>query len=139
MSLIVQTNTTTGLGAVIDTQGNAVTITKALQHYAAGAAIDGGLKKLGAGTLTLTGTLSYTGNTLVDAGTLNAPAISTPSALVYVATGATLNAPSITADTLTIGGAPMASAPIAPVPEPGTLLLLALSGLVAIPALLRRK
>jgi hypothetical protein len=53
------------------------------------------------------------------------PGIDTPSAFVYVATGATLNSPSIVADTLTIGGPQIGAA--AAVPEPGTLVLLALA------------
>ena len=124
MKLVVKKNATTNLGAVIDTLGYNVTITKALTHDATGPAIDGGLlvkNSAGSGgSLTLTGTLSYTGNTVIDVGTLTATAINTPSALVYVATGATLNAPSITADTLTIGGAPMASASgvLRPCPSP---------------------
>jgi autotransporter-associated beta strand protein len=58
-------------GAVIDTNGNAITIGQALQHEAAlGATADGGLRKLGSGTLTLTGVNSYSGTTSVTAGAL---------------------------------------------------------------------
>ena len=65
------------------------------------------LVKLGDGTFTLTGASTCTGNTVVDAGTLNVPlGINMPNATVYVATGGTLNTPSIVADNLTIGGAP---------------------------------
>jgi autotransporter-associated beta strand protein len=82
--------------------------------------------KLGNGELTLTGLSTRTGDTIVDAGILNVtPGIDTPSAFVYVATGATLNSPSIVADTLTIGGPQIGAA--AAVPEPGTLVLLALA------------
>ena len=56
-----------------------------------GAATTGALTKLGAGTLTLTGTNLYTGATTINAGTLsvNGTAIADTSA-VTVATGATL-------------------------------------------------
>jgi fibronectin-binding autotransporter adhesin len=55
-------------GAVIDTNGNAVTINQPLLHAAAG--LDGGLTKEGDGTLTLTAVNTYNGGTAVTAGTL---------------------------------------------------------------------
>ena len=56
-------------GAVIDIQGNTVAITNALQQDAASPG--GGLTVLGTGgTLTLSGTNTYTGNTTVNGGTL---------------------------------------------------------------------
>jgi autotransporter-associated beta strand protein len=58
-------------GAIIDTQANSITIAQQLLHEAVlGATPDGGLQKLGAGTLTLTGANTYTGPTSVSAGTL---------------------------------------------------------------------
>jgi autotransporter-associated beta strand protein len=116
-------------GAIIDIPtGMSDTIAPALLH--AGAGTDGGLKKNGGGALTLAATPTYNGDTTVNAGVLNANGgISTPSATVYVATGATLNATSIVADTLTIGGAPHLAATA--VPEPGTFVLLVLAGLGA--------
>ena len=60
--------------------------------------------KLGAGVLTLTGASTRTGDTIVDAGTLNMTGLNTPSATVSVKDGAVLNVGSIIADTLTIGG-----------------------------------
>ncbi|MCA9267455.1 MAG: autotransporter-associated beta strand repeat-containing protein, partial [Planctomycetales bacterium] len=61
-------------GANIDTNGFDITINQALLHSTLGgdAAVDGGLTKIGAGTLTLggAGANSYTGTTTVAAGTL---------------------------------------------------------------------
>ncbi len=57
-------------GAIIDSSN--ITIGQALLHSNIGGdnAIDGGLTKLGNGTLTLTGVNTYTGTTTVSAGTL---------------------------------------------------------------------
>jgi autotransporter-associated beta strand protein len=61
-------------GAVIDDGGFAITIGQALVHDTAldtlSVTLDGGLTKLGGGTLTLSGTNTYTGDTSVDDGTL---------------------------------------------------------------------
>ena len=58
-------------GAVLDTQGFNDTIgTPLLTDPALGGATDGGLTKLGSGTLTLTNVNTYNGPTLVMAGTL---------------------------------------------------------------------
>lgn len=59
-------------GAIIDTSGFNISVGQALLHSDIGgdAATDGGLRKTGNGTLTLTGWNSYTGETNVDAGTL---------------------------------------------------------------------
>ncbi|MCC6125790.1 MAG: autotransporter-associated beta strand repeat-containing protein [Pirellulales bacterium] len=122
-------------GAKIDSNGFDLTVTKALNHSGVGA--DGGLLKSGAGVLTLTGAVGYNGNTTVNQGTLTLAALNTPAAAVYVATGGTLNAASIAANSMTIGGAPLAAA--AAVPEPGTLLLLALAGAGMLLAAWRRK
>jgi autotransporter-associated beta strand protein len=59
-------------GAIIDDGGFSIAIGQALVHstFAGDNAVDGGLTKLGAGTLTLSGANSYNGNTTVKAGTL---------------------------------------------------------------------
>ncbi|MHA3775178.1 autotransporter-associated beta strand repeat-containing protein [Verrucomicrobiota bacterium sgz303538] len=66
----ITTNVKAG-SAKIDTNGFDVTIPAVLAHDAAlGATADGGLIKDGAGTLTLSGANSFTGNIQVNAGTL---------------------------------------------------------------------
>ncbi len=77
-------------GAVIDTAGNDVTISQTLAHSGIGgdAAIDGGLTKTGAGTLTLNGANSYTGSTTVNGGTLAVNGTSLPdTGTVVINTG----------------------------------------------------
>ena len=105
----------------------------------------GGLTKLGLGTLTLAVAPTYTGNTEIADGTLqlNVPGTVTLSTVtgagtLKVADGTTLIATSIDVGTLTIGG-PATGAALAAVPEPGTLVLLALAGLTLTGAYLRRK
>src|SRR5262249_31086676 len=80
-------------GAVIDTAGFNVTIGQALQHSAivGDNSTDGGLTKNGAGTLTLTGANTYTGNTTVNAGTLElAQATLATNSTVTISNGAML-------------------------------------------------
>ena len=81
-------------GAIIDTNGYNPTIPQTLGHDPVlGATADGGLTKIGAGTLTLTGANTYTGPTQVNAGTLlvNNPAGSgTGSGTVTINNGGTL-------------------------------------------------
>jgi autotransporter-associated beta strand protein len=107
-----------------------ITIGQTLLH-AGGDRPDGGLTKAGIGTLTLSGALSYNGDTKVNEGTLtitDTGGLYTPTATVHVADSAILNAPSIVCDTLSIGGPATAAA----VPEPSTLILLTIAGLLAL-------
>jgi autotransporter-associated beta strand protein len=79
-------------GAVIDSNGNDVSIGQPLGHSTISGdnPTDGGLLKIGAGTLTLTATNTYTGATTVSAGTLAlSGSISGP---VVVSAGGTLAA-----------------------------------------------
>jgi autotransporter-associated beta strand protein len=88
-------------GANIDTNGFAITLNAPLIH-AGNSTIDGGLTKLGGGTLTLTSASAYTGPADITAGSYNGPttvyegtlAVSAAdfgdSAAVTVASGASL-------------------------------------------------
>jgi autotransporter-associated beta strand protein len=82
-------------GAIIDDGGNAITIGEPLLHDPAlGGAVDGGLSKTNGGRMTLIATNTYTGDTMVLAGTLALTgngSISTSSNL-NVSAGAVLDA-----------------------------------------------
>lgn len=92
------TNAVQAGGAIIDDGGYAITISAPLIHDPGlGATADGGLTKLGTGTLTLTNTCTYTGPTMVNAGTLvinaNAGTYSiSPSPRIYIGAGAVIDA-----------------------------------------------
>ena len=75
-------------GAIIDTQSFNASISEILRDGGGG----GGLTKAGLGTLTLTGTNTYTGNTTVNAGTLSITRASLADAsTVTIANSAMLN------------------------------------------------
>jgi autotransporter-associated beta strand protein len=102
----------------------------------------GSLTKIGSGSLTLTQTPTYTGNTAVTGGILTVPAINTPNATVSViGAGSSLNAKSIVADTLVISSHAaadsIASAAVlragGVVPEPSAIVLL-LAGFLSLGA-----
>ena len=77
-------------GATIDTNTFNDTIAQALVHSTIGGdnATDGGLTKVGAGTLTLTGANTYNGGTTINAGTI---AINTAASLGATSGMATIN------------------------------------------------
>ena len=78
-------------GALIDTHGYDITVGQALVHDTAlGSTADGGLNKSNTGTLTLAGTNTYSGTTVIGAGTL---AVNNDGA---TATGRLVNTSSIT-------------------------------------------
>ncbi len=78
-------------GAVIDTNGFNVGISQSLIHEAAlGSALDGGLTKKGTGTLTLTGTNTYNGNTVVEAGSLVVNGVIAANTTTTIQSGASI-------------------------------------------------
>jgi autotransporter-associated beta strand protein len=110
-------------GAKIDDGGFAITISQPLIHDPGlGATADGGLTKLGAGTLTFTSTNGYSGVTTVSNGTLlvnNTVGSGTGTSAVMVVSGATLGGTGAIRGPVTIasGGA------LAPGASVGTLTI----------------
>jgi fibronectin-binding autotransporter adhesin len=96
--------TLTGAGGIanIDTAGNAVTLTGALSGA-------GGLNKLGSGTLTLSGSNSYNGDTFISVGKLSLTATGSLSSspIINVSSGATFD---VSAKNSGNGGFTLASA-----------------------------
>jgi autotransporter-associated beta strand protein len=83
----IDTATILAGGAFIDTSGQNLSVTANLVG-------SGGLTKSGLGTLTISGTYSYTGNTTVSTGTLSLATSSlADSSTVNLAAGAVLNLP----------------------------------------------
>src|SRR5262249_41486119 len=93
-------------GAKIDDGGFAISILEPLQHDSSlGATLDGGLTKLGAGTVTLTNASTFTGPTVVSNGTLAVNG-SLLRSVVTVQAGGTLAGTGATTNvTVNLGGA----------------------------------
>lgn len=104
-------------GVRIDTDGFTATLAQPLVHSTLGgdAATDGGLIKSGNGKLVLTGSSNFTGNTTVNAGTLQVDGALSASPQVTVATGATLGGSG------TITGNVVADGSVSPGASVGTL------------------
>jgi len=93
-------------GAKIDDGGFAISILEPLQHDASlGAALDGGLIKLGAGTVTLTNASTFTGPTVVSNGTLAVNGSLGRSAVTVQSGGTLAGVGSVTNVTVNLGGA----------------------------------
>jgi autotransporter-associated beta strand protein len=94
-------------GAKIDDGGFAITISAPLVHDGAlGATADGGLTKLGSGTLTLSGAETFTGNVTVSNGALVLTAAATLS------TSSNLNLAAGIFDASALGGFPLTTGKI---------------------------
>ncbi len=100
-------------GAIIDTNGNTVTISNALVNF--GGNSTGGLTKQNAGTLILSGTNTYNGTTTVSAGTLLINGSTAAASAINVASGATLGGNG------TINGATTINGALSPGNSPGLL------------------
>jgi autotransporter-associated beta strand protein len=122
----------TGAIALSDTAANPVALTMGNNNssntYSGTLSGPGSLKVIGTGILTLSGTNTYTGGTTVASGTL----IATNSMAIADGTNLAVGDPALltllSTPTIPASAVPSAAAAIAPVPEPGTLALLAAGG-----------
>ena len=131
-----------GSGSITLTGDNLYYDSRATSDFAgtlAGSSTNAGLEVDG-GTLILSGTAnSYLGSTLVDAGTLIVAAggaLPNGNSLTVGAGGTFIFDP--TASGTTLAGSRPAGA-VAPVPEPGTMVLLSVAGIVAAAACRKRR
>jgi autotransporter-associated beta strand protein len=122
-------------GATIDSNGFSLIINQPLlPDPALGTTADGGLLKAGAGTLSLSGTNTYTGGTTVSGGTFE---LTNPDA---IASGSSLTVGTVANFSLGATTDPLsASCGAAAVPEPGTLALLCAAGITAAAAWGKRR
>ena len=113
-ALNASTNVVQSGGAIIDDGGFAIAIAAPLIHDPVlGATPDGGLTKLGVGTLTLAANDTYTGPTIINAGTLAlyAPPLGSisNSASIFIAAGAQLDVSGGGTAAMTLGSGKMLS------------------------------
>lgn len=115
-------------GAIIDSSNFVISVLEPLQHDSAlGAMPDGGLTKLGGGTLTLTAAGTYTGPTVVGNGTLAVNGSLADTSETTVETGGTL------AGTGSLGGNVTVNAGAAVAPGgAGTIGTLTVAGNVSV-------
>jgi YVTN family beta-propeller protein/autotransporter-associated beta strand protein len=99
-------------GGTIDTNGNSAALSGTISG-------PGGLTKIGAGTLTLSGINGYAGPTMVNAGSLIVDGSITSSILTTVSSGATLGGSGSVGSTLIGAGGTLAPGPVGG--TPGTM------------------
>ncbi|MGA2256425.1 MAG: autotransporter-associated beta strand repeat-containing protein, partial [Thermoguttaceae bacterium] len=116
----------------IDTNGQTVTFANGLAS-----SNSGGLTKFGSGALILSGTNSYSGGTTVDGGTLyltNSESILPNSALTVVGSTLIFDPTAATMSPMAPGAAGAVASAVSPVPEPGTLAILAAGAICCLAA-----
>jgi autotransporter-associated beta strand protein len=121
-------------GAVMDTNGNNITISQPLLHDPSLLSQDGGLTKVGAGTLVLSGVNTYNGGTFVVDGTLivTNKLVLSDGSNVTVGDSSAFPAPIVSM-------ADLSSADATAVPEPSAVALATFAGLVLLVSRYRRR
>ena len=108
-------------GARMDSNGQMITIAQPLIHDPALPTVDGGLTKLGAGILTLSGANTFNGGTSIEAGTLEiahasavARSVVTVAAggMLRIANGTAMRAPAVILDGGTLTGSAVTVSPV---------------------------